>query len=123
MIISAGLFYWNNVHREDTQKRWRLMLQWRPMAAKLGDQEFVTVGKFRIRAELDPSTPEVGDHTLSIWVRDQNDQPVDSVQARAVAQLEQNANDSAINIPIELQAIQPGHLQGSVTFEKRESGP
>ncbi len=117
VIISAGLFYWNNMHREGAKKRVSddSMVQ---MTKKLADQEFVTIGNFRIRAEMNSSTPEIGDNTLSIWVRDQNDQVVESVQARAVVQFEQDSNDSAINIPIELQSIQPGHLQGSVTLEK-----
>ena len=117
VIISAGVFYWNNMYREGTKKMVSddSMVQ---MTTKLADQEFVTVGNFRIRAEMNPSTPEIGDNTLSIWVRDQNDQVVESVQARAVVQFEQDSNDSAINIPIELQSIQPGHLQGSVTLEK-----
>jgi len=86
--------------------------------SKLGAQEFVTVGNYRMRAVLDPITPEVGTHTLSVWVHDQNDQPVDPVQARAIAQLEQDSNELPVNIPIELQSIQPGHFQGTVTLEK-----
>ena len=117
VVISAGLFYWNNMHREGVKKMTSdgSMVQ---MTTKLGDQEFVTVGNFRIRAEMNSSTPELGNNTLSIWVRDQNDQVVESVQARALVQFEQDSNDSVINIPIELQSIQPGHLQGSVTLEK-----
>ena len=85
---------------------------------KLGHQEFVTVGNYRIRAVLEPITPEVGINTLSVWVRDQNDQLVEPIRARAVAQLEQDANELSTNIPIELQSIEPGHLQGSVTLQK-----
>jgi len=84
--------------------------------SKLDPQEFITVGNYRIRVVLDPTTPVVGTHTLSIWIRDLNDQVVVPVRARAVAQLERDANELPVNTPIELQSIKSGHLQGTVTL-------
>lgn len=117
VIAVAGFLYWNYSQKSDagmlssdnSQERSEL---------KLGDKEFVTVGNFRIRAAMDPAVPGVGVHALSIWVRDENDELVESVQARAVAQYEQDSNDSPINIPIKLQSIQPGHLQGDISLNK-----
>ena len=117
VIIGAGLFYWNYIQDDGAESMGSENSQ-ELSTSKLGSQEFVTVGNFRIRAAMDPATPEIGTHTLSVWVRDQNDQLVDSIQARAVAQFEQESNELSITIPIDLQSVQPGHLQGSVTFEK-----
>lgn len=83
----------------------------------LDAQEFISVGNYRLRVELDPAKPVVGmQHTLSVWVHDQNNQVIDSVRARAVAQLEREANEVPMNIPIELHSTQSGNLQGNVTF-------
>ncbi len=83
----------------------------------LDPHEFVTVGNFRLSVELDPATPTVGvQHTVSLWVHDHNNQIVDSIRARAVVQLEQEANETTIEIPIDLQLMQSGNLQGKVTF-------
>ena len=115
-MISAGSFYWNAVHRNGANKM-ESDSSMEPMTSKLGHKDFVTVGNFRIRAELNPSTPEVGDNTLSVKVRDQDNQVVDSVHVRAVAQLEQDSSNSSINVPIELQSMQPGQFQGNFNLE------
>tara|TARA_R110002049_G_C9178700_1_gene563494 strand:- start:10465 stop:12453 length:1989 start_codon:yes stop_codon:yes gene_type:complete len=83
---------------------------------KLDTSEFITVGKYRMRAALDPMTPKVGPNTLSVWVNDDKDQPIDPIQAHAVVQLESETNVSPVNISIELQQIQPGYLQGNFTL-------
>ncbi len=117
LISSAVLFYWNYLHSKSSETMGSDTSLQR-VTSKLGADEFVTVGNYRIRTTMNPVTSEIGTNTLSIWIRDQNDQLVDPIQARAVAQLEQDSNELPINIPIELQSIQPGHLQGSVTLEK-----
>jgi Cu(I)/Ag(I) efflux system membrane fusion protein len=83
---------------------------------KLDSSAFITVGNYRMRVALDPMTPKVGLHTLSVWVNDENDQSIDPIQARAVVQLERETNELPVNIPIELQQIQGGHLQGNFTL-------
>lgn len=113
VVVSASVFYVfefqdHSMNTKVTEDR---------SVSMLDAQEFVTVGNYRLRVELDPVTPVVGmQHTLSVWVHDQNNRVIDSVQARAVAQLDQAANEVPMNIPIELQSTQSNNLQGYVTF-------
>ncbi|QMU61285.1 MAG: efflux RND transporter periplasmic adaptor subunit [Gammaproteobacteria bacterium] len=117
VIIGAGLFYWNPMQGGDAETMGSEKSQ-ELSTLKLDPQEFVTVGNYRIRTVMDPVTPETGVHTLSIWIRDQNDQLVGPIQGRAVVQFEQDSNEIPINIPIELKSTQPGQLQGTVTLEQ-----
>jgi Cu(I)/Ag(I) efflux system membrane fusion protein len=117
VIIAAGFFYWN-YFQDNSAEMMGSDSSAQRVTSKLGAQEFVTVGKFHIRATMNPVAPEIGANTLSIWVRDQNDQLVDSIQVRVIAQLEKDSNELSINIPIELQSVQPGHLKGNVTLEE-----
>jgi len=116
VIIAAGLFYWNDLKNDHSEKI-GTDISSEKTTLKIGTQEFVTVGNYRIRTVMDPITSIVGMNTLSVWVRDQNNQPVDPIQGRAVAQFESNSNGLSKNISIELKTMQPGHLQGSVTLK------
>ena len=113
VVVSASVFYVFEIqdHSMNTKETENMSV------SMLDPQEFVTVGNYRLRVELDPATPVVGmQHTLSVWVRDQNNRVIDSIQARAVAQLEQASNEAPIEIPIEFHSMQSENLQGKVTF-------
>lgn len=115
-ILSASLIYFQLYKDQDINLS-KDMKEIRNISM-LDAQEFITVGNYRLRVTLDPATPIVDmQHTLSVWVHDENDQKVDSIKARAVAQLEQGSSDILIEIPIELHSMQSGNLQGNVTFK------
>ncbi len=89
--------------------------------SKIDSSEFITVGNYQLRVEIDPEKLSVGvPHTMSVWVHDNNQQEVHTIRARAVAQLEQIENEMAVEIPINLFSADSGKLQGQITFP--ESG-
>ncbi len=118
IVIIAAAFFSRNYFQNHDAKNMSPEDSRQQSTFKLGAEEFVTVGNFRIRAAMQPATSKIDVHTLSLWVRDQNDQVVEPTQVRAIAQFEQEPNESLINIPIKLEVIEPGHLQGIVSLNK-----
>ncbi len=81
---------------------------------------FTTVGKYRVSVSINPDPPRVGKNTLSIFVTDENQQPVANAKVRAVAQMPAMGSMPAMNAPADITEIEPGKYQGE--FELTMSG-
>ncbi|HEC18079.1 MAG TPA: efflux RND transporter periplasmic adaptor subunit [Gammaproteobacteria bacterium] len=85
-----------------------------------GNDDFVSAGPYKVRVEVDPETPRVGRNHLTLWLLDENDQPLSGATLKAVAVMPAMGSMPAMYAPAEMIETAPGRYEGE--FEPSMAG-
>ncbi len=77
-------------------------------------------GPFRLDVNVDPTTPVVGDNTLTVRVADSGGEPVTGARIEAMAEMPAMGAMPAMRAPADMSEIRPGLYRG--TFEPAMEG-
>ncbi len=89
----------------------------------LSNNQFHNAGPFQIAVSLTPSTPRVGENTLSIVVRDKNNQAISDAKVRAVAQMPAMGAMPAMNSQAIITESEPGIYVGELELSMAGEWP
>lgn len=85
----------------------------RPTEARaIASTDFLTAGPFRVNVSVEPLPPIVGANTLTVRLRDGNDQPVAGAEIKAVAEMPAMGAMPAMRVPMETVEIADGAYRG-----------
>jgi len=87
-----------------------LVIICQPLMASEAD--FHEAGAFKVRAELDPEIPKVGKNRVTIWVQDENGQPLGDAKLKAVAVMPAMGSMPAMYAPASMREIERGRYEG-----------
>lgn len=91
-----------------------------PPAAGEGAELPHRAGPFRLDVNVDPTTPVVGDNTLTVRLADRGGDPVTGARIEAVAEMPAMGAMPAMRAPADMSEIRPGLYRG--TFEPSMDG-
>ena len=70
-------------------------------------------GPYRLDVSIEPTTPRVGENTLTVVLRNADGDPLDNAEITAVAEMPAMGSMSAMRAPAEMALIEPGLYRGS----------
>lgn len=77
-------------------------------------------GPYRLDVSIEPTTPRVGENTLSVVLRNADGDPLENAEIKAVAEMPAMGTMPAMQAPADMQEIEPGLYRG--TFEPSMEG-
>jgi Cu(I)/Ag(I) efflux system membrane fusion protein len=80
-------------------------------------------GPFRVRASVDPETPEIGENTVIIEISDLDGAPVTGAQVEVVAIMSAMGAMPAMRAPATITETAPGRYEGPFTLAMDGSWP
>ena len=77
-------------------------------------------GPYRLDVSIEPTTPRVGENTLSVVLRNADGEPLENAEIKAVAEMPAMGAMPAMQAPADMQESEPGLYRG--TFEPSMEG-
>ena len=100
LLISAGVWLWQGHSSMNSN----------PM--EMGNAEFYPAGPFEVAVSISPATPRVGENTITIQVRNRDQQAINQAKVRAVAQMPAMGAMPAMHAQADIREVSNGVYQG-----------
>jgi len=80
-------------------------------------------GPFKLQVQINPEQPKVGNNNLTIWIYDENNQPVTDAQIKAIAEMPAMGSMPAMRAPASMEHIKNGVYEGRFELSMNGAWP
>jgi len=80
-------------------------------------------GPFKLQVKINPAQPKVGNNNLTIWIYDEDNQPVTDAQISAIAEMPAMGSMPAMRAPASMEHIKNGVYEGQFELSMNGAWP